>query len=327
MKMNFNDRLVTFFSDFSLELDTIPPQHMIYLFADYVELMSLFSNQNFVTKSDTEDRFKDEDIIKQVKSDADQSEANDQTERFIDSIFRLLGERSRLFADDYPFIVENNDRIILKDENKISEKNKIYIYLLISSSLNIFSDFQHELTSEFELLCEKVLANFLPAHAIVKSFGKNSNYTGTAVNKIKELSKDMKVPIDHDGFDEISTKGTQEKGLDLVGWIPFDDTVPNFLSILVQCACGKDWHKKLTETRRYNNYFKFHRLRPIHSLFIPFNLVSHNRNTFYRNDELENGLIFERKRILNYLSHTDFFNTFESKLLVEECIKFQEGIV
>ncbi len=327
MKMSFNDKLSDFFGNFSLQLGAAPTRNLIYLYADYVELVSLFSNQNYVSSSDILDRLKDEGIIQQKEDDQDQSEANDEHERFIDGVFRLINERAQLFDDDYPFLVHNNEHLILKEEAIITERNKIYIYLLLSSSLNIFSPFQSELTTEFEALCTEVLRNFLPQHAVVKSFGKNSDYRGTAVEKISALAQDMSIPIDHDGFDEISERGTQEKGLDLVGWIPFADTVANFLSVFVQCACGKDWHKKLTETRRYNNYFKFHRLKPIHSLFVPYNLVSFGRNTFYRNDEFDNGLIFERKRILNYLSNTDFFNDFETKLLVDKCIEYQEDIV
>lgn len=325
--MSFNEKLANFFENFSLELGSKPTKNLIYLYADYVELLSLFSNQNYVSPSDVLDRFKDEGIIRQSKADEDQSEANDEDERLVDGIFRLLIERSQLFGTDYPFHIHHNDHIILKAEQDISDRNKIYIYLLISSSLNIFSSFQSELTTEFESLCTEVLRNFLPTHAVVKSFGKNSDYNGTAVQKISALAADMKIPIDDDGYNEISDRGTQEKGLDIVGWIPFSDTVANFLSIFVQCACGKDWNKKLTETKRYNNYFRFHRLKPIHSLFIPYSLVSFNKSTFYRNDEFDNGLIFERKRILNYISDELFFDLFESKLLVDKCIKYQESIV
>ena len=324
--MSFNNKIAHFFNDFSLEMGTAPTRNLIYLYADYIELVSLFSNQNYVTTSDILDRFKDEEIIRQRKSDADQSEANDENERFVDSIFRLLIERKQIFGDDYPFRIDHVDRIILKEEANITERNKIYIYLLLSSSLNIFADFQPELTSEFERLCTEVLRNFLPSHAIVKSFGKNSDYTGTAVQKIEALANDMKISIHQENFSEISSKGTQEKGLDLIGWIPFHDGVPNFLSILAQCACGKEWYKKQGETSRYNHYMNFHRLDPVHTMFIPYSLVS-QKQSFFSSTEITNKLIFERKRILNYLNNTVFFNVFNSKLLVEKCIEFEEKII
>ncbi|MDM1377710.1 hypothetical protein [Myroides marinus] len=325
--MNFNNKIASFFTNFSLELGTIPSKRHIHLYADYVELVSLFSNQNYISSSDILDRFQDEGIIKQKKADSDQSEANDDDERFINSIYRLIIERAQIFKDDYPFKIEGIDKIRLKENAVITPRNEIYIYLLISSSLNIFSDFQTELTTEFEEISAEVLKNFLPAHAIVKSFGKNSDYTGTAAQKIKALAKDVKIEIDNDAFEEISNKGTQEKGLDLIGWVPFEDNVSNLLIILVQCACGKEWYKKQGETSRYNNYLKFHRLTPIHSMFIPYNLVSYNKKTFFANDEIDNRLIFERKRIMNYIHDTDFFKQYESKTLVDKCIEIEEDIV
>lgn len=325
--MTFEAKITKFFTTFNLELGTPHTRNLIYLYADYVELVSLISNQNYISSSDILDRFKDEGIIKQKVSDADQSEANDEDESFIDSVYRIILERSQLFGEDYPFEIEGINKIKIKDNTAISDRNKIYLYLLLASSLNIFGDFQSDLTKEFENLCTEVLINFLPQKAIVKSFGKNSHYSGTAVEKIKALATDMKVTIDKDAFDEISTKGTQEKGLDLVGWIPFNDNVPNLLSILAQCACGKEWYKKLNETSRYNNYFNFHRLNPVHTMFIPYNLVSFNKKVFFKNDEIDNRLLFERKRIMNYIVSTDFFKDYNSKTLVDYCLKYEEDIV
>ncbi len=331
--MSFDEKLTEYFSNFSLQLGTKPTENLTYLYADYVELIALFSNGSFVTSTDILDRFKDEGVfILREKDngtndeDGDRAEVNDKYEIFMDGIFRLINERANLFNSDYPFLV-HNDKIILEDKDKITERHKLYIFLLLSSSLNIFSLFQPELTTEFEIVCFEVLKNFLPDHAVVKSFGKKSDYQGSAVQKIQALANDLKIKIDEDGFNEISKKGNQEKGLDLIGWIPFDDIVPNFLAILAQCACGKDWNKKLHETSRYNNYMRFHRLKPLHSMFIPYSLVTYLKSVFFRNDEIDNRLIFERKRILNYLNDLTFFHELDARVLVDKCIEFEEAIV
>lgn len=331
--MSFDEKLKKYFSNFSLQLGTKPTENLTYLYADYVELVTLFSNGSFVSSTDILDRFKDEGvfILKEKDNgtndeDGDRAEVNDKYEIFMDGIFRLINERADLFNSDYPFLV-HNDKIILEDKERITERQRVYIFLLLSSSLNIFSLFQPELTTEFELVCFEALKNFLPNHAIVKSFGKKSDYQGSAVQKIQSLADDLKIKIDEDGFNEISEKGNQEKGLDLIGWIPFDDIIPNFLAILAQCACGKDWNKKLHETPRYNNYLRFHRLNPLHSMFIPYCLVSNLKPVFYRNDEIDNRLIFERKRILNYLNDLAFFQDLDGRILVDKCIEFEEAIV
>jgi hypothetical protein len=333
--MSFDEKLSNYFSNFSLLFGSKPTENLVYLYADYVELLTLFSNGSFVTSSDVLDRFEDEGLLNlKVKiseedyedKDEDRAEVNDKYEIFMDGVFRLVNERSNLFRGDYPFLV-GNDKLILIENEEISERQKIYIFLLLASSLNIFLLFKPELTKEFEILCSEVLKNFLPNHAVVKSFGKNSDYQGSAVEKIRSLAADLKITIDEDGFGEISKKGNQDKGLDLIGWIPFEDTVPNFLAILGQCACGKDWNKKLNETTRFENYMRFHRLKPTHSMFVPYSLANFTKPVFFRNDEITNHLIFERKRILNYLSDLTFFENLESRALVNRCIEYEEGLV
>jgi hypothetical protein len=331
--MSFDEKLKAYFTDFSLLLGPKPTENLTYLYADYIELLSLFSNGNFVSATDVLDRFKDEGVFvlrekdnDTEDEDRDRAEVNDKDEIFVDGIFRLINERAELFIGDYPFLV-HIDKLILVEKEKINERQKIYIFLLLSSSLNKFKDFQPELTTEFEKVCFEVLINFLPNHAIVKSFGKDSDYQGSAVQKIKALANDLKIKIDEDGFEQISIKGNQEKGLDLIGWIPFNDSVPNFLAILGQCACGKDWIKKLGETKRYERYLKFHCQKPLHSMFLPYSLVDYARNIFFRNDDLSDKLVFDRLRILNYLNDLAFFQDLASRVLVDSCIEYEEEIV
>src|SRR5690606_19792482 len=99
MKMSFNEKLTAFFMGFSLELGSPPAKHLIHLYADYVELVALFSNGNYVSSSDIQDRLKDEGIIKQAERTQDQAEYNDNYEGLVDKIFRLIRERIILFED------------------------------------------------------------------------------------------------------------------------------------------------------------------------------------------------------------------------------------
>src|SRR5690606_374183 len=108
---------------------------------------------------------------------------------------------------------------------------------------------------------------------------------------------------------------------------PFNDQVPNLLTILAQCACGKEWYNKKNETERYNRYFKFHCHYPIDSMFIPYSLIDYNKNILYQNDECHDRLIFERNRILNFVEDIGFFDSMNSKLLVEKCIEYEEDVV
>ncbi|MFP4090973.1 MAG: hypothetical protein ACLFT3_11765, partial [Cyclobacteriaceae bacterium] len=170
--------------------------------------------------------------------------------------------------------------------------------------------------------------NYLPQKAIVKSFGKNSEYTGTAKSKMRALAEEMNISIDETFLEKISDLGNQERGLDLIGWLPFNDRVPNFISVLAQCACGKEWYLKLGETKRYNRYYKFYLQEPIHALFIPYALTNYQNTDFHQGDEFGSDvLVFERFRILSTIDDTDFFKKMASSLLVLKCLESQEDIV
>ena len=185
-----------------------------------------------------------------------------------------------------------------------------------------------ELTSEFELVCFHVLSKYLPQHAVIKSFGKNTTYVGTAIDKIKSLATDLKVEVDEDFLNKISAKGNMDRGLDIIGWIPFADNVSNHLSLLCQCACGKEWYKKLIETRRYERYYKFYCNKPNHAMFIPYSLINYQGSDFFQADEISvDTVLFERKRIINYIDDLTFFTPLNSKKLVDKCIEFEEDIV
>ena len=325
--MTFDQKLKSYFSNPSIRLKDAPAKHLLHLYADYVEIISVFSNGNWVSESDILDRLIDEGFLNKNEedNDADRAGKSDENQVFVQDVFLILNDRRNLYGTDYPFTFRAHDKMRLNDN--LDDRNKLYLILLFSSALNIFKVFQPELTTEFEMISHEALKNFLPKHGIVKSFGKKSEYSGTAREKIIRLANDLNITIDYEAFDEISQRGNQEKGLDLIGWVPFNDQVANLITILCQCACGKEWNKKLNETERYENYFKFHRKKPIHSIFIPYSIVNYQKKKFYHNDEFTDRLLFERNRILQLIGDTTFFAGLESKVFIEKCIKYEEDVV
>lgn len=326
--MSFDKKIQEYFSNLNINLSSKPAGQLLHIYADYVEIVSLFSNQNFVSTADILDRFRDEGIISHKKNDDEQAPGNDENEKWVNEIFNVINDRVYLYEDDYPFSVTGNRKIKLKQAQILTNRHKIYIYLLLASSLNIFSIFEPELTSEFELLSYQSLKAFLPEHAFVAALGEKSHYTGTAKEKITALAKDLKLPTNDYELSKLSKQGNKERGLDLVGTIGFSDNVPNHFSLFCQCACGKEWYKKQLESRRYEHYYTFYRNKPNHAMFIPYSLINYQNSDFYQSDEITiDTLVFDRKRILNYITDSAFFNSFNSKVLVDNCITFEEDIV
>jgi hypothetical protein len=339
MKKNFDDKLIAQFTNLKVGVPDYP-KHFEHLYCDYIELVALFSNMDFVTKSDILDRLKDEgennivDIVNTEIEDENhvleseeisEAQKNDIKEKWIDNLFLILEERATLYGNDYPFNFSFN-KIILKQT--LSNKNELYIYLLISSNLDLFKKVRSELTTDFETVSYFSLKNYLPEHAIVKQFGKNSEYSGNAIKKIRDLAYDLKVEIREHEIENISERNNQERGLDVIGWIPFSDSCPNIITILGQCACGKDWPSKHHDTKRYKHYLKFYRLDPYHAIFIPYALIGKGGNKFFRSDDIEdNTLVFERKRIIELFTDFPEFSVLRSKQVVEKCIEYSEDIL
>jgi len=316
--MTFNEKLGRTIENFE---NIEKPDHRKYeltLYADFVEIVCLFSNEEGTTEGEIQDRF-------YGQKDYRTAESRDKDENFITKIFSLIQERIYLFGADYPFSWTDDESLQLKMNLSISQK--LYIYLLIASNLDIFNDFQKELTADFELVSYQVLKNFLPKKAIVKSFGKKTDYTGNAKTKIRKLAKDLKLRVNEDNLDEVPIENIQERGADNVAWMPFEDDCHNFIIFLAQSACGKKYEYKQHETRRFANYLHFYRTKPQHVLFITYSLVRKNSYKFIHSDLFEEDfLIFERKRVIEYYGNNHFENL-DSSRIVNETLKYKKRIV
>ena len=279
----------------------------INYFADFVELIALFTKTDGITFGDIQDRFfgtKEYDTI----------ENKDKDEAFLNSIFNIIAERINFYAIDYPFEYQDNDTLMLKQD--LTFKNKLYLSLLISSKLDIFNSFKSDLTTDFEKVSYIVLKEFLPKKAIVKEFGKHAQYHGNAISKIKQLANELDLYVDDYELNNVSERNTQERGLDIVGWLPFADKCGNKIVFLCQCACGKEYESKQHDTRRFENYLQFYKTNPQHTIFIPYSLINVREKKFYHSDLIEKDyLVFERKRILEYHNDSSFENSMSFKIV------------
>lgn len=314
MAMSFEDKFVQCVSNLNNIDKPDYPKNETNLYADFVELLAIFSNGDGITYGDIQDRFFGE------PDENSSSEKNDVNESFIDEIFAMIEERRFLYGSLYPFDIGNEQIISLKNDLSLSQK--LYLFLLFSSSLDIFKSFNSEITTDFEIVSCEAIRSFLP-HAIVIPFGKLSKYKGTAKEKIKKLADDIGLPTDDYEIGCIGERNVQERGLDIVSWIPFEDKCQNKIIFLCQCACGKQYESKQHDIRRFEHYYRFYRTKPLRTLFIPYSLINPKDGKFYHSDYIEDDyLLFERLRIVNLTKKKeDVLTLLKSTRLVERCIQ------
>jgi hypothetical protein len=313
MQTSFEDKFSNCIQNFNNISKPDYTKSELNYYADFIELTALFSNKDGITLGDIQDRFFGE-------KDYENAEKRDDDEKFLNQIFQRISERNLLYANDYPFSYSEDEILSLKSD--LTTNNKLYISLLLSSKLNVFNEFRKDLTTDFEIISYSVLKNFLPTNSTVKEFGKNTEYKGNAIEKIKKLATDLDLAVDDYELNQVGERNNQERGLDIIGWLPFNDKCSNKVIFLCQCACGKQYESKQHDTKRFENYLKFYKTHPQHTLFIPYSLINVRAKKFYNSDYIEKDyLIFERKRILEYHNNNAFENT-ESYKLVSKCIEY-----
>lgn len=306
-------------------------RNQFHLYADYFEIIALFSNKDGVTKGDLLDRLYGTSDDRDSKDDGElgslASEVDDNNEIFVNNVLRIIEERVLLFKDDYPFTyIEEHQNLLLKEN--VNYKQKTYLLMLILSKLNIFDKVRPILTTEFETISFHALKNFLPERAEVREFGKNSNYKGNARTKIKDFITELSYEVDEYNLAAISIHNNQERGLDIAGWIPFEDPCQAKIVILAQCAAGKNWSDKQQDLRRFISYFRRYKLPPILTMFIPYDLINFHSKKYYQSDSINDDyLFFGRKRILQHFEEEDILNCLDSKEVIDLCLEATLDIV
>lgn len=329
MTMSFDEKIEKQFENFSIESPRAA-RYIEHIYADYIELNALFLKEE-VTIADISDKLQDvrDTNILEIKELDDikesdsmeiaslEAERNDIIEEKFYSIFEICKDRQSLyFEDEYPFVITGNQ---IKLKEILSDKQKVYILLLLCANLNYFDIIKHELTTDFELLSYYALKSYLPSKAVVQSFGKNSGYVGNAKTKIETLAANIGLDLNEKKLSCISPQNAQERGCDIVAWVPFHDKISNVFVALGQCACGKDWVKKQNDTELFKGYFLFEKT-PLHIMFVP-SAISNTGNKFYQHDRILDHLFFDRKRIIEQLDQFDFLEELKSFVAVEKSVE------
>lgn len=331
MEMSLEAKIKKLINKFSLRApdpSNSHPWHLEHLHADFIELKAMLWDKNSIlTLQEVINHYKDFEVnigikkspLAEDQASSENSEINDAWNSKFIGIFDLLEERDLVYEVDYPFIIDR-DTICLKKD--LTDRHKLYLFLLVASNLNNFGIVQNILTSEFETVSKLLLEDYFPT-ITVEEFGQNSNFKGNTEKKIEELARLLRLKYREQYTSKIPKTANKEKGLDIVGWKSFQDEVANMIVLLCQCACGKDWPGKKAETESYESYLDFVRLKPIHSMFIPYGLV-HYDESFFQEELINGSLLFERRRFLQ-LSENNIirFKDLKSFKIIDELVKME----
>ena len=216
--------------------------------ADYIELRCLYMDDHLVSKDDVLDIFIDEDLDELQRGEAVHSLKYDKLSSVIGNYYEIIKYRKSKHPEYYPFDIEDDRCIVLKDN--LENKHLHYIYLLLCSSLSFMDQSSmQKITHAFEKYCCPFMRLLVPVDARTELFGttRDTNlFHGNLRLRIEQLAEFLgaqttKTMDANKRYDRIKAG---DAGLDIVSFLKLDEA-SHIPVALAQCTCSYDeWINK-----------------------------------------------------------------------------------
>lgn len=173
----------------------------------------------------------------------------------LESVFELLGERQRICGDGYPFSLDSSGSVLHVVEIEGLACRELYLYLLGATRINmtknkVIDGIDGALLME-EVCCEAIRYYLGPERA--KSIVLGTASSGGFEERVNQLIREVHEPCSFQNINgEEAIVRAQDDGVDVVGWLPFDDDAPGKLAIFAQVKTGTSWRDNVLECQPEN---------------------------------------------------------------------------
>ena len=243
-------------------LFTMSDPDSIEYVADWVELYIVL-NRDSISKST-------------LTSSLAQEKGDDPSADFVDDIWLELEYRRLLYGSSPPFNLDTRSVFpIIGREN-----NHAYIMCLLLSILGNNEDTTNT-GKLFERLSGEAIRNYIKGRVLIYGHPSKQTVEDIAVNT-------------NERFNFSPTANFNDRGLDIIAWIPFEDNRCGQTVILFQCAAGNNWKSKLLSLpiEAWNNYIAWGS-KPLKGFTLPKVI----RKKSFEECSYEAGIIIDRARI------------------------------
>ena len=284
--------------------------------ADYIELRCLYMDDHLVSKDDVLDIFIDEDLDELQRGEAEHSLKYDKLSSVIGNYYEIIKYRKSKHPEYYPFDIEDDRCIVLKDN--LENKHLHYIYLLLCTSLSFMDQSSmQKITHAFEKYCCPFMRLLVPVDARTELFGttRDTNlFHGNLRSRIEQLAEFLGAQttktMDADKrYDRIKAG---DAGLDIVSFLKLDEA-SHIPVALAQCTCSYDeWINKQESINSDTWRTRIDPIAPFwRYMYVPF--YCHNASGKFEQLTDIHTCLIDRQRILCLLDlHHELFEQLES---------------
>ena len=221
-------------------------------------------------------------------------------EAFLSDVWRELSVREKLYVQQ-PFKVDSLSVEICAD---FSAKIP-YMTCLLMSLLGVGRT-RRKTAKLFERMTAVAVKKYLCGDAVVFGWPVEAGGRSSIKDRVRELAGRL-----NERFAEPPRAEYKDRGVDVVGWKPFGEPRSNQIVVLLQCAAGQDWRYKTTELPigSWEQYIRWAH-NPITAFAVPC-IIS---DALWHDVSREAGILFDRVRIINLISHETLDNSLEKEL-------------
>ncbi|MDH5571476.1 MAG: hypothetical protein OEY89_06905 [Gammaproteobacteria bacterium] len=222
-----------------LSLDDVPKINDPYVWADYLELHCLASQDNIASIDSAakearsqSDNGIDTELFDELGSDPTyilSPEANDKVLGYAEDALRLTYTRSKFYGEIYPFEVDKTGKE-LSLKNDLTFEQHLYIALLLCSNHAYCVPHKDIFTLGFEKISKYAFKGILPPEGVVMHLGTrqgdDDDVVETATNKLLDKIKAIAVRLNLKCIaddKEFSDHNTGDGGIDLIGLISISE--------------------------------------------------------------------------------------------------------
>ena len=241
---------------------------------------------------------------------SDETSKSDLLSQITNMWFNHLKLRELTFGKFYPFkIGEDLSEISSKSYSSLSKSNKLYLYFLLTSNRNGLSRKQQKrLEFDFEPIAFEAFKSIIPSKGKAYLMGKGSytdvDFKKNKFGKFKLLADSLKVGIkvtEH----YFKLKDSGEGGFDFIGWLTYQDDLPNNHVYAGQATCMNNWEKKHydSDKKQLGGILGTSRIGSFtNTLFIPYHFRLGNDWAMPTYVVAKDYVLFDRFRILSNLN-------------------------
>jgi hypothetical protein len=242
-------------------------------------------------------------------------------------VLNFIATRQTAFGESYPFTISDDSDTVFFRVSADSLNQRIYIALLISSSLRFINkNRRSHITRSFEKICLPVFESLMPIGSEIRptwaSGGKEAPYTGTLYSKYSKIAEDIRCSSNFTKSDFQATD-TGDGGLDIIAWHSMEDEREGIPIGFAQCGCTPyDWTSKQLEASPSKLRRQFPTMHPWNNFyFLPLDLRQSTGGWEYKSD-IGEAIVVDRLRLLRIITRNNLNIHDDTIQFIQEVMEF-----